>query len=85
VGVLAFVHNSVQMWYYWLPVDSNRQKYVPGKFRCFPQWSSELGACFLLFCRGVFLYYACVPHWLPYRGELLSYLHSRTAQEERTR
>jgi hypothetical protein len=35
VGVLAFVHNSVQMWYYWLPVDGNRQKYVPGEFRSF--------------------------------------------------
>jgi hypothetical protein len=31
VGVLAFLHNAAHMWYYWLPVDSNRQKYVPGR------------------------------------------------------
>ena len=30
VGVLAFLHNAAHMWYYWLPVDSNMQKYVPG-------------------------------------------------------
>lgn len=31
MGVLAFVFNLAQMWYYWLPVDVNRQKYVPGE------------------------------------------------------
>jgi hypothetical protein len=46
VGVLAFVHNSVQMWYYWLPVDGNRQKYVPGELRSFHSVSAVFRACF---------------------------------------